>query len=574
MLSRRGCATPRRAPRTGAAGGPTSPSGSGAPSARTTAPTATAWDYFPHDHARSRAYRWGEDGLAGICDRPAAALLRARALERARPDPQGAALRPDRPRGQPRRGRQGVLLLPRRHADPLLHAGALQVPAGARSPTRELVEENRRRGRDEPEYELLDTGVFDDDRYFDVFVEYAKADARRHPDARSRSTTAARTPRQLHLLPTLWFRNTWAWGASARRSRELRARAPAGATVVAPSTPTLGTLLARLRRRARRCSSPRTRPTRSGCSATPNAGAYVKDGINDCVVHGATRRREPGAASAPRRPRTTRSTVPRPASATRPAAAARDGAARRDPFADFDARARARQRRGRRVLRRARARARSPTTSAARAAPGAGRLLWRKQFYHYDVDALARRRSRRSRRRRRSGSTGRNRELGAPLQRRRHLDARQVGVPLVRRLGPRVPLRPAGAGRPRVRQATSSCCCCASGTCTRTASSRPTSGRSATSTRRSTPGRPGASTRSSAQRPARRDRALPRARLPQAAAQLHLVGEPQGRRGAATSSRAASSGSTTSASSTAARRCRPAATSSRPTARAGWRCTA
>ena len=129
----------RRTPgarRTGSAGGPTSPSASGAPSARTTRPTATAWNYFPHDHARSRAYRWGEDGLLGICDRECR-LCFALALWNGRdPDPQGAALRPDRARGQPRRGRQGALLLPRRHADALLRQGALQVSAGASSPTR------------------------------------------------------------------------------------------------------------------------------------------------------------------------------------------------------------------------------------------------------------------------------------------------------------------------------------------------------------------------------------------------------------------------------------------------------
>ena len=119
----------------GPAGGRTWPSGSGARSARTTRRTATAWDYFPHDHARSRAYRWGEDGLLGICDDQARPLLRARPLERQRPDPQGAPLRPDRQRGQPRRGRQGALLLPRRHAEPRLPEGALQVPAARPSPT-------------------------------------------------------------------------------------------------------------------------------------------------------------------------------------------------------------------------------------------------------------------------------------------------------------------------------------------------------------------------------------------------------------------------------------------------------
>ena len=102
-----------------------------------------AWDYFTHDQARSRAYRWGEDGLGGHLRRQAAAVLRAGAVERARPDPQGAAVRPDQQRGQPRRGREGVLLLRRQHADALVHEVSLQVSAaGVPVP---------RPGRDEPE---------------------------------------------------------------------------------------------------------------------------------------------------------------------------------------------------------------------------------------------------------------------------------------------------------------------------------------------------------------------------------------------------------------------------------------
>ena len=122
-MARRRTGSPpmRRAASTGSAGGPISASASGAPCARTTAPDGTAWDYFPHDHARSRAYRWGEDGLGGHLRPPPAPLLRPGAVERARPDPQGAPVRPDRQRGQPRRGRQGVLLLPRLDADALLH---------------------------------------------------------------------------------------------------------------------------------------------------------------------------------------------------------------------------------------------------------------------------------------------------------------------------------------------------------------------------------------------------------------------------------------------------------------------
>ncbi len=93
-------------------------------------PGGDAWEYFPHDHARSRAYRWNEDGLAGISRRPPAPLLRARVLERSRPDPEGAHLRAHGAAGKPRRGRQGVLVVPRLDADALVHALAVHVPAG------------------------------------------------------------------------------------------------------------------------------------------------------------------------------------------------------------------------------------------------------------------------------------------------------------------------------------------------------------------------------------------------------------------------------------------------------------
>ena len=90
-----------------------------------------AWASLPHDHARSRAYRWGEDGLLGISDDQGRLCFALALWNERRPDPQGAPVRPHRPRGQPRRGRQGGLLLPRHHADPLLHAGALPYPQRA-----------------------------------------------------------------------------------------------------------------------------------------------------------------------------------------------------------------------------------------------------------------------------------------------------------------------------------------------------------------------------------------------------------------------------------------------------------
>ena len=170
--------------------------------------------------------------------RQAAPVFRPRSVERPRRDPEGTCLRVDQLGRQPRRGRQGVLLLPRLDSDALVHALPVQVPA-AGFPYEQLVAENGSRDRNAFEYELLDTGVFDDDRYFDVFVEYAKAGP---DDVLVRITAANRGPEAapLHLLPTLWFRNTWALGRRcstahpgrlrrrdrclARRAGRLRAR--------------------------------------------------------------------------------------------------------------------------------------------------------------------------------------------------------------------------------------------------------------------------------------------------------------------------------------------------------------
>ena len=161
-------------------------------------PYGNAWEYLSHDQARIRAYRWNEDGLAGI-SRPAPDhLFRPGPVERARSDPERTDLRPDRQRGQSRRGREGVLLLPRLHTDALLHEVPVQVSRRAEFPYGQLVEENRRRGKNQPEFELIDTGVFNDDRYFDVFVEYAKADTE---DILIKITVANRGPEAAELAP-------------------------------------------------------------------------------------------------------------------------------------------------------------------------------------------------------------------------------------------------------------------------------------------------------------------------------------------------------------------------------------
>ena len=170
----------------------------------------TCWEYFPHDHARSRTYRWGEDGLLGICDRECR-LCFALALWNGR-DP----ILKERLFGLTNHeGNHGedvkecyyYLDSTPTHS----YMKALYKYPQAEFPYAQLVEENRRRGREQPEFELEDTGIFDDQRYFDVFVEYAKAAP---DDLAIRISAVNRGPDRapLVLLPTLWFRNTWSWG--------------------------------------------------------------------------------------------------------------------------------------------------------------------------------------------------------------------------------------------------------------------------------------------------------------------------------------------------------------------------
>ncbi len=169
-----------------------------------------AWHYFPHDHARSRTYRWGEDGLLGICDREGR-LNFAFAFWNGR-DP----ILKERLFGVP--GPEG------NHGEDVKecyyyldatptqsYAKGLYKYPHARFPYEELADVNRRRSRKEPEYELTDTGLFDDGHYFDCEIEYAKA----APDdllIRLRIHNRGPVPQAIHVLPTLWFRNSWIWG--------------------------------------------------------------------------------------------------------------------------------------------------------------------------------------------------------------------------------------------------------------------------------------------------------------------------------------------------------------------------
>src|SRR4051794_4648143 len=175
-------------------------------------PDGDCWNYFPHDHARSKAYRWGEDGLLGICDRECR-LCFAVALWNGRDPILKERLfglsNPEGNHGEDVKECYYYLDSTPTHG----YMKALYKYPQAEFPYQRLVDENRKRGRKQPEFELTDTGVFDDNRYFDVFAEYAKSS----PDnILIKLTVINRGPEAapLHLIPTVWYRNSWSWGCT------------------------------------------------------------------------------------------------------------------------------------------------------------------------------------------------------------------------------------------------------------------------------------------------------------------------------------------------------------------------
>jgi hypothetical protein len=254
-------------------------------------PDGTAWEFFPHDHARSRAYRWGEDGIMAISDRHQLVCF-ALAFWNGR-DP----ILKERLFGLT--GNEG------NHGEDVKeyyfyldstpthsYMKALYKYPQLEFPYGKLVEENRRRNRSDFEYELMDTGAFADNRYFDVFTEYAKASAE---DILIKITATNRGPAEadLSLLPTIWFRNTWSWGLDAYRPalraiQQLsipKAYGLQGSGVIEVEHKTHG-------KRWLLCEGePEFLFTENETNARKlfggeNRTSYVKDGINDYVVHG------------------------------------------------------------------------------------------------------------------------------------------------------------------------------------------------------------------------------------------------------------------------------------------------
>ncbi|MGD2206004.1 MAG: glucosidase [Anaerolineae bacterium] len=257
--------------------------------------TGEAWDYFPHDHARSRAYRWNEDGLAGVSNRFQNLCL-AVALWNER-DP----ILKERLFGLT--GNEG------NHGEDVKecyyyldstpthsYMKMLYKYPQVEYPYAQLVEENRRRGREAPEFELVDAlcDVLAEGRYFDVFVEYAKAG---EEDILCRTTAVNRGPETapIHVLPHLWYRNTWSWGYDRPRP-ELRAIEP---HTIYTEDRHLGERWwyveaeGATKEQSRRLLFTENETNAERLFGSRNTTPYVKDGINDAVIHGLSDRVNP-----------------------------------------------------------------------------------------------------------------------------------------------------------------------------------------------------------------------------------------------------------------------------------------
>jgi Glycosyl hydrolase family 63 C-terminal domain len=246
----------------------------------------TVWEYFPHDHARSRAYRWGEDGLLGICDRQGR-LCFALALWNERD-----TILKERLFGLT--GKEG------NHGEDVKecyyyldstpthsYMKALYKYPQAAFPYEQLRDENGRRGRHDPEFEITDTGIFDESRYFDVTIEYAKASAN---DILIKIEIANRGPERarLHVLPTLWFRNTWSWGRTGEGYWPRPRMTRCGNGVRAEHV-TLGTF--ELRGDANREEPPALLFTDNETNyqrlfGVPSHTPFVKDAFGEAVING------------------------------------------------------------------------------------------------------------------------------------------------------------------------------------------------------------------------------------------------------------------------------------------------
>jgi hypothetical protein len=250
-----------------------------------------AWGYFSHDQARSRAYHWGEDGVAGFSD-DKQRLCFALALWNGK-DPILKERMFGLTNGEGNHGEDVKEYYFYIDSTPThSYMKMLYKYPQNEFPYSDLVETNRRRGRTEAEYELIDTGVFDEDRYFDVFVEYARetpTDILIQISVCNRGADTA----PIHVLPTLWFRNVWTWWSDVPKPSLRAVITENGVSGIAASDAEVGGYFLYCEGKPALLFT-ENETNNQRIFGTPNAGPYVKDGINDFVVAGSHEAVNPG----------------------------------------------------------------------------------------------------------------------------------------------------------------------------------------------------------------------------------------------------------------------------------------
>ena len=415
--------------------------------------TGDAWNFFTHDHARSRAYRWGEDGIAGISDdkqRLCFSLALWNGKDPILKERLFGLTNSQGNHGEDVKEYDFYLDSTPTHS----YMKYLYKYPQAAYPYGDLVRTNSQRSRDDMEYELLDTGVFNDNRYFDVFVEYAKGAA---DDILVKISATNRGPdaADLHLLPTLWFRNDWSrWIAASNRAAEKphleQIEGPAGTSAVAASHPLLGSLVLSCDGDVPLLFTENETNHERLFPGQKNESAHVKDGINDFVVNGRQHAVNPEkqgtkvAAHYQVNVGAGKTAVIR----LRLSSSVREQ--KRQPFGKaFDTLFDERRREADEFYQ-----ALTPPSLSADAAnvmrQAIAGMLWSKQFFFFDGDNWLDEHNSNPLHSRLPA----NPELGVVphAERGRHLDAGQVGVPVVRGLGPGLPRAPALDRRSRLRQ--------------------------------------------------------------------------------------------------------------------------
>jgi Glycosyl hydrolase family 63 C-terminal domain len=332
-----------------------------------------AWNHFPHEHAPSRAYRWGEDGIGGFCDAKQRLCL-AVALWNGK-DP----ILKERMYGltnrQGNHGEDVKELYYYLDAVPTYsYARMLYKYPQGEFPYERLVRENAQRGKQQPEFEILDTGIFDENRYFDVDIEYAKAGAE---DILLRLTVHNRGPEEaaIHVLPQVWFRNTWSWFADGRKPLLERV----GDNVIVGHQK-LGTYVVHFESpdEVKFCENETNAARLYG---SPQSGGLYKDGFHDYVIRG--RNDAVDANKGTKAAAIYRRSVPAGDSSTIRVRLS-PGETRATPFSDFERILRLRKLEADRFYAQLQSKIADEDLRLIQRQALAG-MLWSKQYFHYDV---------------------------------------------------------------------------------------------------------------------------------------------------------------------------------------------